>query len=188
MHKNQLIASQTFFSIIEQSASAIVITDTSGIIQYVNPRFLKLTGYTNEEVVGNSPRILRSGNTPSEVYQEMWAMISTGKAWRGEIQNKRKNGELYWESITISPILDEIGEIKHYLGVEEDISEKKLLGLQLLETLESLRKSNQDLEQFNRIVSHDLRGPLSTVEMALELIEDSAGKSLDENGKMILTA
>ena len=91
---------------VEQSPAIIVITDLDGRIQYVNPKFTQVTGYGAEEVTGENPRILNSGETPQEVYSEIWATIRSGGEWRGEFHNRKKNGELYWVSASISPIKD----------------------------------------------------------------------------------
>jgi PAS domain S-box-containing protein len=110
---------------VEQSPASIVITDTLGKIQYVNPKFCQLTGYTFEEAVGNNPRILKSGHTKPEEYVELWKTITSGREWRGEFHNKKKNGELYWEDASISPIKDERGNVMNFLAVKEDITEWK---------------------------------------------------------------
>ena len=110
---------------VEQSPASVVITDLSGTIEYVNPKFCEVTGYTIEEALGQNPRILKSDLTPSEVYRELWKTIKAGYEWRGEFQNKKKNGELYWESATISPLKSGDGSIAHYLAVKEDITERK---------------------------------------------------------------
>lgn len=110
---------------VEQSPVSIAITSLDGKITYVNPRFTALTGYTLAEAVGKNPRILKSGETPPETYREMWATITSGKEWRGQFHNKRKNGELFWESALISPIINKDGKITHYLAVEVDVDERK---------------------------------------------------------------
>ncbi|MBZ0275501.1 MAG: PAS domain S-box protein [Anaerolineae bacterium] len=110
---------------VEQSANTVVITDTSGNIEYVNPKFTQITGYTPEEALGNNPRILKSGNMPPEMYKTLWKTITTGDEWRGEFHNRKKNGDLYWEAASISPIKDNAGKITHYLAVKEDITERK---------------------------------------------------------------
>jgi PAS domain S-box-containing protein len=111
--------------VVEQSPASIVITDTSGAIEYVNPKFVQLTGYSLEEAIGKNPRILKSGEKASEEYKQLWDLITTGSEWRGEFHNKKKNGELYWESAVISPISDARGVITHFLAVKEDITEQK---------------------------------------------------------------
>jgi PAS domain S-box-containing protein len=110
---------------IEQSPSVIVITDLNGTTEYVNPKFTSLTGYTLEEAIGENPRILKSGEQSAKVYKEMWKTISKGKEWHGEFHNKKKNGVLFWESVSISPIFDNQGKITNYLKVAEDITERK---------------------------------------------------------------
>lgn len=116
---------------VEQSASTIVITDVLGNIEYVNPKFSQSTGYTPEEAIGNNPRILKSGATPSAEYAQLWRTIKAGGEWRGEFHNKKKNGELYWESASISPIRNADGVITHFLAVKEDITERKQMELQI---------------------------------------------------------
>lgn len=110
---------------VEQSPVSVVITDPSGIIEYANPKFCASTGYTLDELVGETTARIKSGLTPESVYADLWATITSGRRWQGELHNRNKNGELYWENVTISPILDESGSIAHYLGIKEDISVRK---------------------------------------------------------------
>ena len=110
---------------VEQSPVSIVITDLNGSITYVNPKFSQLTGYSLEEAIGQNPRILKSGYTSSDAYQDLWQTISAGRTWRGEFHNKKKNGELYWEIASISPIIDAAGRVTHYLAVKEDVTARK---------------------------------------------------------------
>jgi PAS domain S-box-containing protein len=110
---------------VEQSPASIVITDCAGNIEYVNSKFIELTGYTMAEVLGKNPRILKSGEKSPEAYREMWQTITAGKEWDGEFHNKKKNGELYWEIASISPIRDLAGRVTHYVAVKEDITARK---------------------------------------------------------------
>jgi len=110
---------------VEQSPASILITDTNGTIEYVNPRFTQLTGYAAEEVLGQNPRILQSGQTSPEIYDQLWEALAGGREFRGEFVNKKKNGDLYYESGILSPIMDSRGVITHYLAVNEDITERK---------------------------------------------------------------
>jgi PAS domain S-box-containing protein len=110
---------------VEQSHASIVITDPSGIIEYVNPYFTTLTGYSPEEAIGQNPRILKSGRTPTEAYRDLWRTIKSGGEWHGEFCNRKKNGELYWESVSISPVLDDAGNITHFVAVKEDVTRRK---------------------------------------------------------------
>ncbi|NOQ64066.1 MAG: PAS domain S-box protein [Methyloprofundus sp.] len=110
---------------IEQSDSSIVITDIAGTIEFVNPAAMRSTGYSRQEMLGQNPRVLRSGQQSSAFYKDMWEVLITGSVWRGELHNKRKNGTLYWEFASISPIKDEQGNTTHYVAVKEEISSRK---------------------------------------------------------------
>ncbi|GAX61148.1 PAS/PAC sensor hybrid histidine kinase [Candidatus Scalindua japonica] len=110
---------------IEQSPSVVLITDTEGNIEYVNPRFTKITGYTFEDAIGQNPRILKSGKNTDEEYKQLWDTIMSGNEWRGELCNKKKNGELYWESVSISSFKNREGLISSFIAVTEDITERK---------------------------------------------------------------
>jgi PAS domain S-box-containing protein len=110
---------------VEQSPSIVVITDTTGAIEYVNPKFTQVTGYTLEEVRGQNPRILKSDQTAPDEYPRLWNAILAGKEWRGEFCNKKKNGDLYWEAASISSVRDQDGVITHFIAVKEDITEQK---------------------------------------------------------------
>lgn len=119
---------------VEQSPSVTVITDKLGNIEYVNPKFTQITGYTPEEVLGKNPRILKSGEVPDEEYRSLWESISTGREWHGEFHNKKKNGEFYWEWASISPIKGSSGKIEYFLKVAEDITDRKRIERELLES------------------------------------------------------
>jgi len=110
---------------VEQSPSGVMITDAQGRIEYVNPRFTDMTGFTIEEVLGQNPRVLKSGERSAEEYRELWQTISAGREWRGEFHNRRKNGDLYWDYSIIAPILNERGEIAHFVAMKEDITGRK---------------------------------------------------------------
>jgi PAS domain S-box-containing protein len=110
---------------VEQSASTIVITDLNGDIEFVNPTFTKKTGYTEAEAIGQNPRILKSGHQTQSFYQELWATITQGRVWQGEFLNKCKNGELFWEFATISPLKAHDTQTTHYVAIKEDITERK---------------------------------------------------------------
>ncbi len=112
---------------IEQSPVSIVITDTKGNIEYVNPYFTTLTGYTFDEAMGQDPRILKTGDGNREEIRQMWNTIQSGQVWHGEFRNRKKNGDIYWESSSISPVCNEDGLITSFVAVKEDITEKKLI-------------------------------------------------------------
>ena len=118
---------------VEQSASTIVITDTAGVIEFANPAFFTITGFTPEEVLGKKPSMIQSGKHTPEFYRSLWDTIERGKVWTGEFVNKRKNGELYWESASISPVKDRHGAITHYVAVKEDITARKQAEARLLQ-------------------------------------------------------
>ena len=124
---------------VEQSPLSVVITDADGNIEHVNPTFTHVTGYQPDEVIGNNPRMLKSGETSSELYAELWATIVQGKVWRGEIRNRRKNGELYWGGTSIAPVTDESGEVTHFVAMTDDITEEKEVGHALRESEKKLR-------------------------------------------------
>lgn len=125
---------------VEQSPVSIVITDLEGNIEYANPMFLKNTGYTFEELEGENPRVLNPGDNPPEIYEDLWATISAGKTWHGEMRNQRKSGEIYFEKAVIAPITNHLGKITHYVGVKEDITLKK-------QATENLEKSEMRFRQ-----------------------------------------
>ncbi len=115
------------YTAIEESINIIFITDVHGRIEYVNPMFEKVTGYSSSEALGNTPRLLSSGDTPRQIYDDLWAAIKNGKTWRGQFKNMRKNGKYYWWKGLISPIRsDDSGAITHFLAIQEDITEKVL--------------------------------------------------------------
>ncbi len=131
---------------VEQSPSVIAITDLNGDLEYVNPKFTELTGYTSEEAISENPRILKSGEQADEMYKELWETISSGKIWRGEFHNKKKNGELFWEAASVSPICDKQGKITGYIKVAENISERKLAEEALRESEEKYRTILESIE------------------------------------------
>lgn len=125
---------------VEQSPTSILITDLSGRIEYVNPKLCQLTGYTTQELLGQTPRLFNSGLTNPEIYREMWSAIRAGKEWRGEFQNRRKDGSFFWESAVISPLRNADGQITHFVAVKEDITEQKRTEAALRESEESYRR------------------------------------------------
>lgn len=139
--KEQFVIQQQMFSelqklntAVEHSPGSIIITDRSGVIEYVNPAFCRLTGFSREEALGQHTRILKSGLQPPEFYREMWESILAGKEWQGEFHNRRKDGSTFWEQASISPIYNKTGTISHFVAVKEDVTERR----QLLECLDQL--------------------------------------------------
>jgi len=144
--------------VVEQSPVSIVITDTAGRIEFVNPKFVQLTGYSLEEVRGKNPRFLNSGKDGPEASEKLWETITAGEVWEGEFLNRKKSGEFFSEHATISPIRDGNGVITHFLAIKEDITERKLLEAQLFQS--------QKMESIGRLaggVAHDFNNMLSVI-------------------------
>jgi PAS domain S-box-containing protein len=142
---------------VEQSPAVVMITDIHGKIEYVNQRFTQSTGYSVEEALNQNPRI-EKGDTPAEIHRSLWATISKGDVWEGTFHNKRKDGSLFWEQATISPIRNDFGEITHFMAIKEDISEK-------LSLEEQLRQS-QKMEAIGLLsagIAHEINTPISFI-------------------------
>lgn len=175
-------------SAINQSANTIVITDNNGNIEYINPKFTELTGYTSQEVLGQNPRILNAGVQSKEYYATMWETINSGKTWKGEFNNKKKSGETFWESVTISPMKNVKGEITNFLAIKEDITVIK-------ENDKKLEKQNQELivakkkaEESDRLksaflanVSHEIRTPMNGIMGFTELLKEPMLSKKDQH-------
>jgi PAS domain S-box-containing protein len=149
---------KTLTTAVEQANETIVITDLNGTIQYCNPAFSKVTGYSKEEAVGQNPRVLKSGQHDAEFYRQMWATITQGQVWSGHLTNKRKDGSLYEESGTISPIRDASGKISGFVAVKRDVTEHRKLEDQL--------RQAQKLESIGRLaggVAHDFNNLLTVI-------------------------
>lgn len=150
-------------SAVEFSPVIVMITNTKGIIEYVNPHFVEVSGYTETDVIGHTPAKVSSGKTPPETYLDMWDTISSGNVWFGEFHNRRKNGGDYWVSASIAPIKSDDGKITHYVGVEEDISERKRLEVALVEAKEDAVRVNKAKSDLMANMSHELRTPLNAI-------------------------
>lgn len=149
---------------VEQSPVLITITDKQGKIVYVNRKFSEVTGYSLEECLGQNPRILKSGESSPKVYEELWATITGGKTWRGEFHNRKKNGELYWESAVISPILD-AGLVTHFVGIKEDITEHKRAESEITRQRNELTHLSRvtTLSTLSSSLAHELNQPLGII-------------------------
>jgi two-component system, cell cycle sensor histidine kinase and response regulator CckA len=141
-HPETLIKSlpHVFFAAVEQSSEAVVITDARGIIEYVNPAFTRITGYTREETLGQNPRLLKSGEHDPELYRELWKTILTGESWRGELINRRKDGSFYAEEMHITPVCGPRGEVTHFIATQQDATTRRQLEQQLkwVQTVEAV--------------------------------------------------
>jgi PAS domain S-box-containing protein len=199
---------------VSNSPVSIVITNSRGNIEYVNPYFTKTTGYLPNEVIGKNPRILKSGLQPKEFYESMWKQITSGETWKSEFHNVKKNGEYYWESASISPIFDDNGEIVSFVAVKEDITERKkseeernkliqelelarnnleveafrLLELnnKLLDSEQQLKELNATKDKFFSIIAHDLKNPFNSLLTMTGFINDVFDQLSDEERKRIL--
>jgi len=163
--KQAEVAQARLATAIEQAAEAVVITDTQGTIQYVNPAFEKVTGYSREEAIGRNLRFLKSGKHDTEFYQRLWAVLTRGEVWRGHFVNKRKDGTLYEEEATISPVRDAAGRIIHYVAVKRDVTHETQLEAQLLQA--------QKMEAIGRLaggVAHDFNNILAVILMQTEFL------------------
>ena len=179
---------------VQQSPVTIVITDTEGNIEYINQKGIDLTGYAKEEIIGKNPRVFSAGEKTKEEYKILWDTIKSGSEWRGQFHNKKKNGELYWEYATISPIKNDEGEIINFLAIKEDITERKKYQKELIAAKEKAEEMNRIKSVFFSNMSHELRTPLSGIlgfsELLLEDIHDQEQKKMIEaismNGQRLL--
>ncbi|MFZ5941313.1 MAG: PAS domain-containing protein [Bacteroidota bacterium] len=162
---------RTLMRAVDQSPASIVITDLDGKIEYVNQKFVRLSGYTFQEVRDKNPGILKSGLVPDEVYEELWSTITKGRTWTGEFQNRKKNGELYWENALISPVHNQEGEIVHYIAVKEDVTEKKQLMKELVLAKEKAEESDRLKSSFLQNMSHEIRTPMNAILGFSEILE-----------------
>ena len=169
---------------VEHSPVSIVISDSDGKIIYANPKAVETTGYSLEELMGQNPRVLKSGETPQEEYRILWETISSGKQWSGTFHNKKKDGILYWESSSISPVMDSTGEIINYIAVKEDITEKKKINDELIASEAKLKEANATKDKLFSIIGHDLRSSIGSFEPILELLTDES--NLEESEKNVL--
>jgi PAS domain S-box-containing protein len=182
---------------VEQSPDSIVITDTAGTIEYVNPAYCEITGYSATEAIGSNPRILKSGETPSSVYAELWSSVRAGRVWRGELCNRKKNGNLFWEQVSIAPICAAGGSISHLVEVKQDITAQKEAERRILDLNESLERrvaertsdlkaAVEQLESFSYSVSHDLRAPLRAIAGFSAILREETGEQLSPDHRALL--
>lgn len=158
---------QQLWRAVEQSPISIIITDVKGNIEYANPYFSQVTGYLLAEVLGKNTRILKSGKVLPETYRQLWETISAGGVWRGTMQNRKKSGELFWESTTICPVLDQNNNITHYIALKEDITEQREKDLMLTRAMK--------LEAIGRMtdgIAHDFNNLLTIILGNLQLLQE----------------
>jgi PAS domain S-box-containing protein len=172
---------RTLRQAVEQTPAAVVITNASGDIEYVNPKFVEITGYSAAEVLGQNPRLLKSGFHPPGFYRTMWETILQGCVWQGDICNKKKTGELYWESASIAPVRDPHGRTTRIVAIKEDISERRRLQRELLET-----SRMAGMAEVATSVLHNVGNVLNSVNVSSSLIADKVRQSKAANlGKAV---
>ncbi len=157
---------------LQQSPTVVVMTNAAAEIEYVNPRFTELTGYGTAEVYGKNPRILQSGLMPDEHYRQIWDVLRSGRTWKGEFLNRKKNGELYWENAMIAPVLNAQGTVTHYVAVKEDITDNKRLWNELVAAKEKAEESDRLKTAFLANMSHEIRTPMNGILGFSELLKD----------------
>ena len=157
---------------LQQAPTVVVITDPDGNIEYVNPAFTSHTGYSAEEVRGENPRILKSGLMPKACYEDLWQTILSGRIWRGELQNKKKNGELFWERAVISALLNSDGVITNFVAVKEDITVEKQLWDELTAAKDHAEESDRLKSAFLANISHEIRTPMNGILGFSELLKE----------------
>lgn len=157
---------------IEQSPVCVIITDNYSRIEYVNPFFTKITGYTSKEVYSKNPRMFKSGLHDKDFYENILDTILSGKTWDGEIYNKKKNGEHFWAKSIISPIVNKKGDITNFVAIQEDVTYEKLLNEELIEAKEKAEKSNKLKSEFLAQMSHEIRTPLNALINYSDIIKD----------------
>jgi PAS domain S-box-containing protein len=172
---------------VEQSPSSVMITDAEGNIEYINPKFTELTGYTPEDALGKTPRILKSGKTPLAEYKKLWKTIKSGKEWRGEFSNKKKNGILYWEHTSISSVKNSEGNITHFVSVNEDVTDRRHMEKMIKKSEEvaivkmkeaTEAKENAEVattakSEFLANMSHEIRTPMNGIMGMTDLLLDT---------------
>jgi PAS domain S-box-containing protein len=172
-----IFAQNICYGVLDEKA-IIAITDAKGVIKYANHAFVELSKYSLTELIGENHRILNSGFHPPAFFKDMFRDISKGKKWRGEIQNRAKDGSFYWVDTTIVPILGERAKLIGYAAIRIDITDRKQMEFRLAQQAQDLLRSNEELEQFAYVASHDLKAPLRGIENLVSWIEEDLESSL----------
>ncbi|MFO7526985.1 MAG: PAS domain S-box protein [Ignavibacteriaceae bacterium] len=156
---------------IENSPAGVIITDAEANIEYVNKRYEELIGFSAGELIGKNTRVLKSGSNKPGMYEDLWKKITSGQDWDGELLNKKKTGELYWEHALISPMIDAKGQTTHYIAIKEDITQKKEMERALIEAKEKAEELNKLKSNFLANMSHELRTPMIGILGYSELLQ-----------------
>jgi PAS domain S-box-containing protein len=186
------------------AANSILITDRDGIIQWVNVAFERFSGYSAAEAIGRTPRLVKSDRQPPGFFEAMWETILTGRVWQGELANKRKDGTLYYEEMTVTPVRDASGEIAHFIAITQDISARKHAEEALRQARDDLARANSELEQkvaqrtaqlvetnaslqaFSHTAAHDLGAPLRAIKSFSTMALEEYGEKLGPDGRSVL--
>ncbi len=148
---------------VKSSPTSIVITGRNGAIEYVNPKFLELTGYAENELIGQNPRLIASGRTPKSLYKELWDTLLSGRNWHGELLNRKKNGELFWEYADISPVKDPAGNITNFVAVKLDITDRRLAQREMEKARDAAVELARLKSEFLANMSHEIRTPMNAI-------------------------
>lgn len=166
-------ASHRFKRAVDTAGHAVFLTDHQGKITYVNPAFEKITGYAPAEAIGQTPRILKSGETSEKVYTDLWETITGGNVWEGMLVNRRRSGELYYANQTVAPVHDEMGELVQFIAIQTDVTE--------------LKESQKQLEKLGNLLRHDVRNQLNIIQGRNEMLQQHEGP-VGESAAAIATA
>jgi PAS domain S-box-containing protein len=183
-----------FVQAVEQGPVTVVITDVAGNIEYVNPKFEEVTGYSAAEVTGQNPRILKSGKTSDDQYEELWSTISSGREWRGVFLNRKKNGDHFWERATISPVIGVNGKTTHYVGVKEDITDLRRIEADIEEQrLKYFHQSKMaEVGLLAASILHEVANPVAAIHgiisaMLQDLEKDQKSEEHAEDLRLVLS-
>lgn len=149
--------------VVEQSPTMVIITDLNGQIEYVNASFSEITGYSRDEAIGRNPRFLRGPEPSPALPSNLWAVIASGKTWKGEFCNRRKNGEVFWVDSAISPVLDNHKKVTHFMAVQQDITSRKEMEKALKDAKEAAEAATEAKGQFLANMSHEIRTPMNAI-------------------------
>jgi PAS domain S-box-containing protein len=164
---------------VQSIAEGVCITDIAGTIQYVNPAFETITGYSSAEVLGETPRLLKSGKHDTDFYRSMWKTLRQGERWMGAVINRRKDGRLFEADLSIAPVRGEDGRTDSYVAVTRDTTERQRM-------IDTLQRAVMVKSEFTSMVSHELRTPLTAIKEAIDVVEDETAGAVNEQQKNFL--
>ena len=182
----ELINIQT--TALNSAYNGIVITDAAGKIIYVNDSMFRITGYAREDLMHKNVNIFKSNLHPEEFFIEMWKNISSGQTWKGEIQNRRKNGDPYYEDMSVTPLKNEHGEIVNYISVKEDISDRKKSEIEIIKAKDEAQRSDRLKSEFLAQMSHEIRTPINIISNFMQIYEDELQEKLSSELKKSISA